>query len=90
MLELAIATRRDLPDLYDEDATNELATEQMPGMIIFGIVYTYAIVLLVILLLRMLMALLTASFNSVAKESVLEWRLQLARHVRTLTPHPHP
>lgn len=45
----------------------------------FVSIYTYAVVLLVILLLRLLMAMLTATFNRVRGEATLEWRLQLAR-----------
>ena len=51
------------------------------GIVLFGAIYAYAIVLLVILLVRLLMAMLTATFNRVRSESVLEWRMQLARRV---------
>ncbi len=51
------------------------------GIALFASIYVYAIVLLVILLVRLLMAMLTATFNKVRSESVLEWRLQLARRV---------
>ena len=38
--------------------------------VLFGAIYMYAIVLLVLLLVRLLMAMLTATFNRVRSESV--------------------
>ena len=54
---------------------------QIFGVALFASIYLYAVVLLVVLLVRLLMAMLTATFNRVRNESVLNWRLQLARRV---------
>lgn len=43
--------------------------------------YYVTMVLIVVLLVRLLMAMLTATFNRIRSEAVLEWRLRLARNV---------
>lgn len=54
---------------------------EMVNWVMFALFYYATMVLIVVLLLRMLMAMLTAHFNEIREAALLEWRLRFARRV---------
>jgi hypothetical protein len=66
---------------FNLDSVWELSASQLVNLFIFAVLYLACIVIVVIVLVRLLMAMLTATFNTIRAQAVLEWRLQLARHV---------
>lgn len=66
-----------VPMVFPED----LSGWRLLGMWLFIVFYALCLVILAILMLRLFMALLSATFNTTRARAQLEWRLQFAAHV---------
>jgi hypothetical protein len=70
-------------------AVSELSLGQQVTFALFCVVYIGCLVMLSILLLRLFMAMLSATYNAARQAAQLEWRLQFARYViRAELMHP--
>lgn len=80
MVDLSFAGKKlgmnmiDLPDLH-------ATPSRWLALAVFAFFYYLCMVLIVVLLMRLFMALLSATFNRMSKDATLAWRLQLARWV---------
>jgi len=68
-------------ELPDDAQLAELSTAQVSGIALFAWYYIWCAVMLAILLVRLLMAMMTNTYNSVRVLATRHWRLQFARCV---------
>ena len=69
------------PPLLPPPLLSELGGAQQVNFWIFCAMYLMCLILITILLLRLFMAMLSATFNTTRQAAQLEWRLQFARQV---------
>ena len=90
MFDMALVGVKWSPELSVE-IVEELDTWQLINYLLFILLYCGYVLTVVILMLRLLIAMLSNTFNSVERKSTLEWRLLLARRVlRAELLYPYP
>ena len=67
--------------VWDSTNTKFQWDSEMVGLSLFGFYYCWCVVVLSIMMLRLLMAMMTNTFNLVVTASVRHWRVQFARCV---------
>jgi len=78
MIEMGFTVSKFSLDLTE---ASKLDDAQVVNLAVYILFYIYSIILLSILLLRFLMAMLTAKFNQVKTRSDLEWRCLFGQHI---------
>ena len=68
-------------DVSEAISLGDLDLPRMAGIVLFGWYYLWCAVILSILLVRLLMAMMTNTYNGVRNQAVRHWRVQFARCV---------
>ncbi|KAL1518863.1 hypothetical protein AB1Y20_003140 [Prymnesium parvum] len=77
MLDLAIAGQK---PVFDTSAP-WVGIHSWHSLVVFAVFYYLCLIMIVVLLMRLFMAMLSATFNGVKATATLEWRLQFLRFV---------